>query len=254
LAKHSAIFALANTKVFFLHLNTSHVMKTIGTFKPTQINYKGISIVVLLFLFSNALTYRLGVGINEELNNRAQKSPNNQLYLLDKAQAYVYDVKGFEKKVKEVSNRLSIPAEWLMAVIYAESRFDASAQNHKGSGAVGLIQFMPATLREMNLTTQHLQNMNHTEQLDFTYQYLNKVQHDRQAFKSLTDVYLGILYPDAIGEDPCYTLYSRPEINYQQNSGLDEDKDGKVTVSDIDRFLRRIYPTAYNISKTQSWW
>ena len=141
-----------------------------ATFKPTQINYKSISVVVLLFLFSNALTCCLGVGINKEPNNSTQKSANNQLYLL----------------------RLSIPAE---------SRFDASAQNHKGSGAVGLIQFMPTTLREMNLT-----------------------------------------------------LYSRPEINYQQNNGLDEDKGGKVTVSDVDRFLLRIYPTAYNTSKTQNWW
>ena len=229
-------------------------MKKIGTWSPIQTNYKGISAFVLLFLISNALTYRLGVGNNSSPDNKNPKNVNGELYLLDKAKSYVYDIKGFEKKVKDVSSRLSIPAEWLMAVMYAESRFDASAQNHKGSGAVGLIQFMPATLRDMNVTTKQLQNMNHTEQLDFTYQYLQKVQSDRRPFKSLTDVYLGVLYPDALGEDPCYTLYSQPEINYQQNSGLDEDKDGKVTVSDIDRFLRRIYPTAYNTAKNESWW
>lgn len=137
-------------------------MKTIGTWKPIQTNYKGISVFALLFLISNALTYRLGVG-NTPPPNKVQNNTNGELYLLDKAKSYVYDIDGFEKKVKDVSSRLSIPAEWLMAVMYAESRFDASAQNHKGSGAVGLIQFMPATLRDMNVTTKQLQNMNHTE-------------------------------------------------------------------------------------------
>ena len=32
------------------------------------------------------------------------------------------------------------------------------------------------------------------------------------------------------------------------NSGLDEDKDGRVTVQDIDKFVKRIYPTAYMAS------
>jgi hypothetical protein len=33
------------------------------------------------------------------------------------------------------------------------------------------------------------------------------------------------------------------------NSGLDQNDDKRVTVQDIDRFLKKIYPTAYMISK-----
>ena len=33
------------------------------------------------------------------------------------------------------------------------------------------------------------------------------------------------------------------------NSGLDENKDGRVTVSDIDHRMARLYPDAFQITK-----
>lgn len=226
-------------------------MKTLSVPKPIQTNYKAISVIVLLLVFSNALTYRLGIG---GASRTTAVNGSEQLYLLDKARTYMYDTETFAQKVQSVARNLSIPAEWLMAVMYAESRFNASAQNHKGSGAVGLIQFMPATLADLHISSQQLQNMNPTEQLVFVERYLQQVQQARGTYQSLTDLYLGILYPDALGEEPCYTLYAQPQVNYTQNSGLDEDKDGKVTVSDVDRFLRRIYPTAYHTTKQSDGW
>ena len=50
----------------------------------------------------------------------------------------------FCKKVLDVSDRLGINPDWLMAVMYKESGLNAAAYNAHG-GAVGLIQFMPAT-------------------------------------------------------------------------------------------------------------
>ena len=186
---------------------------------------------------------------------RLEAKPSSNLYLLDKATVYVHDLSGFKDKVLLVSRQLAIAPEWLMAVMYAESRFDASARNHKGSSALGLIQFMPATLKALQTTPQKLQNMNHIEQLDLVHRYLQEVRSVRGEFQNITDLYLGVVYPDAIGEDFCYTLYAKPDENYAMNAGLDENKDGRVTVQDIDHFLRRIYPTAYQASKpTQHWW
>ena len=143
---------------------------------------------------------------------------------------------------------LNVPPEWLMAVMYSESQFDASVLNHKGSGATGLIQFMPATASDLNVSMQRLRDMNHTQQLEYVYLYLQKVRERYGEYDSLTDLYLAILYPKARKQDLCYTMYAKPSKSYKQNSGLDENKDGRVTVSDIDRRMMRLYPTAYNQS------
>lgn len=175
-----------------------------------------------------------------------QKTLNNgKLYLLDQAATYVYDLKGFEQKVKEVAQQLEIPAEWLMAVMHSESRFDASVKNIQGSGATGLIQFMPTTAKDHEITVDKLRNLNHVDQMNFVYQYLNNKRVRYRKFKSLTDLYLAILYPKALEGGPCYELYATPSKAYKMNKGLDEDKDGRVTVSDIDRRMRRKYKSAY---------
>jgi soluble lytic murein transglycosylase-like protein len=171
------------------------------------------------------------------------------LYLLEEAALHIADTACFARGVRQVAGSLEIPPEWLMAVIYAESRFDAAVRNHRGSGATGLIQFMPATARELQTSTQHLRALPPCMQLEYVYRYLQQVKSRYGPFRSLTDLYLGILYPRARGQDLCYTLYSRPAKAYLQNRGLDENGDGRVTVSDIDRRLQRIFPTAYAIAK-----
>ena len=171
------------------------------------------------------------------------------LYLLEHAKPYVYDEKEFEEKVREVSSGLDIPPEWLMAVMHSESRFDASIRNTKGSGATGLIQFMPFTAKDHQTTVDKLRNMNHVQQLDYVYDYLNNKRRKYKNYDNLTELYLAILYPKALGQKQQYVMYAKPSISYKMNKGLDQNKDGRVTVSDIDSYLKRIYPTAYKTPK-----
>ena len=167
------------------------------------------------------------------------------LYLLDKASLHITDTEAFEAKVRDIAGMLQVAPEWLMAVIYSESKFDASVRNFKGSGATGLIQFMAGTAEELNVSLDHLANMNPVHQLEYVYLYLDTVRKRYGGYSSLTDLYLAVLYPKARGEEYCYTMYARPTQQYNQNSGLDENKDGRVTVSDIERRMKRLYPTAY---------
>ncbi len=167
------------------------------------------------------------------------------LYLSEKASVYVTDFQPFEVKVREVAAKLNVPPEWLMAVMYSESRFDAGAVNFRGSGAVGLIQFMPATAKDMGTSTNNIGRLSHVEQLEYVYTYMQNVREKYGDYESLTDFYLAILYPKARRQEMCYTLYANPSKSYKQNIGLDIDKDGQVTVHDIDKRMKRIYPTAY---------
>ncbi|MEZ4827286.1 MAG: transglycosylase SLT domain-containing protein [Bacteroidia bacterium] len=211
-------------------------------------NFRNLIFVLALVLASNLLTHRM---LKPQLpeSPEAPFSAGPELYLMDKARLFVTEEASFEKKVRDIAGMLEVPAEWLMAVMYAESKFDPSVSNYKGSGAVGLIQFMPGTALELNVSTERLQRMNVLQQLEYVFIYLQTVRDRYGNFGSLTDLYLAVLYPKAIGQDYCYTLFSKPAQSYNQNSGLDEDRDGRITISDIDRRLKRLFPTAYMTEK-----
>lgn len=211
---------------------------------------KNVSFILVLVFGTNFLSHTLFNPLMESEDIAIESVEETEtLYLLDKARLFIEDTQGFEKKVREIADMLSIQPEWLMAVMYAESQFDASVLNHKGSGATGLIQFMPATASEMNVSTERLKRMQPIQQLEYVYLYLQTVRERYGEFNTLTDLYLGILFPKAIGQDFCYTLYAYPQKSFQQNSGLDENKDHRVTISDIDRRMRRLFPSAYAIRK-----
>ena len=216
-------------------------------------NFKTITFGLLLIFLSNLTSHWMYNPKVEIFNSSPSpvRAPelSDDLYLMDKASMYVPNTSSFEDKVREISSMLDVPPEWLMAVMYSESKFDASVLNHKGSGATGLIQFMPATASDMNVSLHRLARMNHLQQLEYVYMYLQTARERYGEYNSLADLYLAVLYPKARNQDYCYTLYAKPSKAYLQNSGLDENKDGRVTISDIDRRMKRLYPTAYMAEK-----
>lgn len=118
----------------------------------------------------------------------------------------------------------------LMACIAWESdeTFSASVKNKAGSGATGLIQFMPTTAKDLGTTTAKLAEMSAENQLNFVYKYFRGVIKSRGPVLTLEDMYMGILLPSAVGKPNSHVLFSSG-VAYRQNSGLDSNKDGKVT-------------------------
>ena len=220
-----------------------------------QTNWRLITGVAILMIVTNVSTYLLSERSPKTGHTLIEEVQEESLYLLEKASYHVTDLNAFEFKVRHVSQQLDIPPEWLMAVMYLESKFDPSIKNLRGSGATGLIQFMVPTVRELNdrLGTEYymsdIQRMPAHVQLDLVREYLQTVRERYGEFDSLTDLYLGILYPRAISQDFCYALFAKPTKQYDMNRGLDENRDGVVTVSDIDRRMKRMFPTAYLIDK-----
>ena len=214
-----------------------------------------ITLVALLLVATNALTYWWSDPTHEPPATLISEVKRESLYLLEKASLHVTDVNSFEFKVRSVSRSLDIPPEWLMAVMYLESKFDPSIQNLRGSGATGLIQFMVPAVQDLNdrLGTEYymsdIRRMSAEEQLDLVHEYLQTVRERYGEYHSLTDLYLGIFYPKAINQDMCYAMFSEGTRAYRQNRGLDENKDGIITTSDIDRRMKRMFPTAYMMPK-----
>lgn len=118
-------------------------------------------------------------------------------------------------------------AGWLMACMAFESAesFSPSIKNAAGSGATGLIQFMPRTAIGLGTTVSQLATMSATAQLDYVEKYFRPYA---ARIKSLSDMYMAILLPKYVGAGEESVLFSEG-IAYRQNSGLDRNKDGKVT-------------------------
>lgn len=183
---------------------------------------------------------------------KAAYSDDYDLYLMNKASRYITTAserRRFRSKVIEISERLDIEPSWLMAVMYTESRFDTRVKNARGSGATGLIQWMPETLKGdgYGMNTDQLSKLSHVQQLDLVYRYLSKVQKTYGKFENLTETYLAVLRPKTLEnkDDFCSILFQKGTKSYGQNSDLDKNKDGLITISDIDKHMQNLYTTAY---------
>lgn len=63
----------------------------------------------------------------------------------------------YEASLQSTANAIGVPRDWLFNVISLESNWNADAYNR--SGAIGLIQFMPQTLKDMRLLSPSLSAM-----------------------------------------------------------------------------------------------
>ena len=152
---------------------------------------------------------------------------------------YVQDNrKEFTDKVEDICCELQIRPNWLMFVMWFESKLNHKAVNPI-SGATGLIQFMPSTARSLGTTTDVLKRMSNVQQLDYVLAYLRPY---KGRMKRWIDVYLAVFYPKAMG-NPNFVITS--DIVAKQNKIFDINKDKNITVKEIETVLRNKIPVKY---------
>jgi hypothetical protein len=138
----------------------------------------------------------------------------------------------FKDRVIQIADSLEFDPSWLMAAMAFESgeTFSASVPNAAGSGAVGLIQFMPNTAQRLHTSSDQLKGMTAVQQLDYVEAYF---ANWKGKIHNLSDLYMVILWPAAVGQSDDYVLFDKNDTKnpqyYTQNKGLDLDNDGKVT-------------------------
>lgn len=144
----------------------------------------------------------------------------------------------FQTEVVAISKDLGINPSWLMACMMFETggTFSPFISNAAGSGAVGLIQFMPQTAQALGTSTEKLRTMTALAQLQYVFFYFHPRAGD---LHSLEDVYMAILWPAAIGKGSEYVLFDKADTDhpkrYIQNAGLDFNHDGKITKEEACR-------------------
>jgi hypothetical protein len=106
--------------------------------------------------------------------------------------------------------------------------FKPNTKNVAGSGATGLIQFMPSTAVGLGTTVAALAKMTAEEQLKYVYDYFKPYAG---RIRNLGDLYMAILWPKGVGQPDSYVLFDRSKTptTFRQNAGLDTNHDGLVT-------------------------
>ena len=142
--------------------------------------------------------------------------------------------RGFVEKTSQIAQSLGADPRHLLAVMNFETggTFDPAEKNRAGSGATGLIQFMPTTAKQLTGADSKeaaialMESMSPTEQLDYVGKYLEPF---KGKLDTLDDVYMAVLWPAAVGRDPNYVLFKEGTKAYWQNRGLDLNEDGRIT-------------------------
>jgi len=102
---------------------------------------------------------------------------------------------GFQTKLRQIATALGVEADHLLKVMKFETAgtMDPSIKSGSGTGATGLIQFMPKIATSLGTSTAQLAQMSAEQQLDYVYQFYktNKLPPG----SSLSDIYLYTYMP-----------------------------------------------------------
>lgn len=158
--------------------------------------------------------------------------------------------KAFLNKVKEIARRLNCNYKDLLGVMNSESSLNPQAVN-KSSGATGLIQFLPSTAKALGTSTEALKKMSAVAQLDYVEKYLQQAKRNA-GFGQMEPISGGQLYAliflPARANREVLTQKGEKYYSWKDkygkihgNFGLDTNKDGKITKSELDARIKKLY-------------
>ena len=155
---------------------------------------------------------------------------------------------GFVKKVSEISDKIGIKPDWLMAIMYFESARTFSPSKGNSIGCYGLIQFCPdrgknyKTINGKRYLMSDIAKMNYSEQLDLVYEYYKPYTRKLQSY---TDTYFVTFFPLAIGKPDDWVIqgggFTASQI-YNANPAFQHVKDGKLRVWEVKKTILKELP------------
>lgn len=149
----------------------------------------------------------------------------------------------FGSAMKSLALGLGLDADAILGVMSLESGLNPQATNPT-SKATGLIQWMPRTAQALGTSVDALRSMSGVEQLEYVKRYFAphrpKIRETEPG-----DYYMAVFMPAFIGAPRETVLGEKGSQEilkgtgstkgkiYEQNAGLDVNKDGRITVGDV---------------------
>lgn len=152
----------------------------------------------------------------------------------------------FIAKVKDVSRRLNINPNWLMAIIHFESAGSFSPSCRNKLGYTGLIQFGKSASKRIGTTTDKLAKMTAVQQLEYVYKYYRPYKRN---LNSYVDLYLATLFPVSVGKPDDFVLQARglPASKVAKSNPIfDYNKNNEITVGEVRRKMLSRIPTNWH--------
>ena len=143
----------------------------------------------------------------------------------------------FAQKVTDIAAYLLIDPNWLMQVMYAESKLNANAQNVQRGKliAAGLLQWTKAS--GVSGAPQSILQYSPLQQLDLLKEYFKPY---RGRMHSYFDVYLVTFFPAAVGKPDSY-VFATSKLSAAlvaiQNPAINIVKDGKITMAEFRQYV-----------------
>ena len=154
--------------------------------------------------FRKLMGYDTPSGETQEEDEQSYDNPNYQSNSDPEWYKKYSKVDNEKKQTLEFAAReLEIDPAHLAQLIDFESgrTWDPAVKNKAGSGATGLIQFMPETAKRLGITTDELEEMDFNEQMEYVINYVKMVERDTGIdIKSAGDIAMSIFFPAAVGK------------------------------------------------------
>jgi hypothetical protein len=151
----------------------------------------------------------------------------------------------FIAKVIDISNKLGIDPNWLMAIMDLETGGKFTANVTNSLGYTGLIQFGDDAAKSLGTTTDKLRAMTAVEQLDYVYRYF--LPH-KAKLDTFIDTYLQVFFPVAVGKGDDFLIQAKGLSATKvgtANKGLDTNKDGVIHVWEVKKKLLERLPSEW---------
>ena len=152
-----------------------------------------------------------------------------------------------QKRIKQIASKINCDYKDLLGLIYCESSFRTVPKNWNGKSAVGLIQFTNINIKDLNsvyganLTKEKIAAMSPLEQLDWAEKSLLRAKQiagfSNSHRLSASELY-AINYAPAYAKRKAYVTKKGDGL-YEGNSGLDLNKDGKITHDELAQKIKR---------------
>jgi hypothetical protein len=144
--------------------------------------------------------------------------------------------KPFMDEVQRVADKYKIKTSDLLAVIKAESNFNPSAKNPRGT-ATGLIQFIESTAKSLGTSTAQLATMSRAQQMKYVDEYFAQVGLPTGA--NAGQIYAAIFKPAAL-KNKEFVFHKAGTQEYQANKELDKEGKGYISLADLENRMAAV--------------